>query len=73
MTLAGAVLGFGVYLVLGFGIGEVVKNETGVVLDPLTGNVAMIWAPLGMIAIGVVSGSLPAMKAYRTEVARNLS
>ncbi len=73
MTLAGAILGFGVYLVLGFGIGEVVRNETGVVLDPLRGNAAMLWAPLGMVAIGVVAGILPAIKAYRTEVARNLS
>lgn len=73
MTVAGVIGGFILYLALGYGIGEVVKNETGVVLNPLTGNKAMIWAPVGMLAIGFVSGVLPAIKAYRTEVARNLS
>ena len=73
MTLAGVVTGFVVYAVLGFAIGEIVQRETGVLLNPFTGNAAMIWAPLGMLGIGVLSGLLPALKAYRTDVSKNLS
>ncbi len=72
MTLAGVVGGFAIYLILGFGIGEVVQRETGVALSPFTGNAAMIWAPVGMLGIGILSGLLPAIKAYRTEVSKNL-
>lgn len=73
MTFAGILAGFVVYAALGFGIGEIVQQETGVVLNPFTGNAAMIWAPLGMLGIGALSGLLPAIKAYRTDVSKNLS
>ena len=73
MTLAGVVAGFVVYSVIGFSIGEVVQRETGVLLNPFTGNAAMIWAPLGMLGIGILSGLLPSLKAYRTDVSKNLS
>ena len=72
MTFAGVILGFFVYAALGFGIGEIVQRETGVALSPFTGNAAMVWAPLGMLGIGLLSGVLPAIKAYRTDVSRNL-
>lgn len=72
MTLAGVLLGFVLYAGLGFGIGEIVQRETGVALSPFTGNAAMVWAPLGMLGIGLLSGILPAIKAYRTDVSRNL-
>jgi len=72
MTLAGVLLGFVIYAGLGFGIGEIVQRETGVALSPFTGNAAMVWAPLGMLGIGLLSGILPAIKAYRTDVSRNL-
>jgi len=72
MTLAGVAVGFATYALLGFAIGGIVQRETGVLLNPFTGNAAMIWAPLGMLAIGALSGILPAIKAYRTEVSKNL-
>ena len=72
MTFAGVILGFVVYAGLGMGIGEIVQRETGVALSPFTGNAAMLWAPLGMLGIGLLSGVLPAIKAYRTDVSRNL-
>ena len=73
MTFAGVILGFVVYVFLGMGIGEIVQRETGVALSPFSGNAAMVWAPLGMLGIGLLSGVLPAIKAYRTDVSRNLS
>ncbi len=73
MTLVGVVAGFAVYGMLGVAIGGIVQRETGVLLNPFTGNAAMVWAPLGMLGIGALSGLLPAIKAYRIEVSKNLS
>ena len=72
MTFAGVVAGFAVYTVFGFAVGEVVQRETGVALNPFSGNAAMIWAPVGMLGIGFLSGLVPSIKAYKTEVSKNL-
>ncbi|HCR31515.1 MAG TPA: hypothetical protein DIV79_16035 [Opitutae bacterium] len=72
MTFAGVVAGFAVYAVFGFAVGEVVQRETGVALNPFSGNAAMIWAPVGMLGIGFLSGLVPSIKAYKTEVSKNL-
>ena len=32
-----------------------------------------VWAPLGMTALGAVAGVVPAVKAYATDVADNLT
>ena len=73
MTFAGLIAGFAVYALFGFAVGEVVQRETGVALNPFSGNASMIWAPAGMLGIGFLSGLVPSVKAYRTEVSRNLS
>jgi len=79
----GSLLGFLVYAVILAGVAVVVRAQTGVVLDvlqparlELTNTLAvsiLIVAPLGMILIGALAGIIPAMKAYRTDVASNLS
>jgi len=33
----------------------------------------MLWAPLALIGLGALSGIVPAMKAYRTDVAEHLT
>jgi putative ABC transport system permease protein len=33
----------------------------------------MLWAPLVMLALGALAGVIPAAKAYRTDVAENLT
>ncbi len=72
MTAAGVLFGFLLYFALGSGIAGIVQRETGVALSPFSDNSAMLWAPLGMLGIGLLSGILPAIKAYRTDVSRNL-
>ena len=68
----GAVFGFVVYAVIMTGAATVVRQQTGVVLDPAVFH-PMLWiTPLGMIAIGAVAGIIPAVKAYKTDVAENL-
>lgn len=73
MTFAGVIAGFAAYALFGFAVGEVVQRETGVALNPFSGNAAMIWAPIGMLGIGILSGLVPSIKAYKTEVSKNLS
>ena len=73
MTFVGAIAGFAAYALFGFAVGEVVQRETGVALNPFSGNAAMIWVPVGMLGIGILSGLVPSIKAYKTEVSKNLS
>jgi putative ABC transport system permease protein len=44
-----------------------------VVLDFLAWNPVLLWAPAGMIGLSALAGIVPALKAYRTDVAANLA
>lgn len=68
----GALLGFAVYVAILSGAAELVRARTGVVLDAWAWHPALVAAPLGIIALGALAGLLPALSAYRTDVARNL-
>lgn len=69
----GMVFSFGVYGVILTVVGTIVRAQTGIRLEAWTYNPAMLWAPLGMIALCALGGLVPAWKAYRTDVADNLS
>jgi putative ABC transport system permease protein len=69
----GAVAGYGIYLGLFVGVAQVVRAQTGVVLD-LTAAHPVLWlCPLAMVALCALGGIVPALKAYRTPVAECLS
>ena len=68
----GAVLGYLVYAgILGLAF-VIVRAQTGVVLDVFKVDPVLWWTPVGMLAVGVVAGVIPAVKAYRTDVATHL-
>ena len=71
--LLGMIGAFGIYAVILSVVGEVIRNQTGVLLETFTYNPIMLWAPPGMIALCALCGLLPAWKAYRTDVAENLA
>jgi putative ABC transport system permease protein len=73
ISALGMVLGFAVYAVLMAGVAGLIRAQTGVVLHPLAFDWVMIWAPAVFIAIGGLAGIIPAVKAYRTDVAQNLA
>ena len=50
-----------------------IRLETGIVLSPFEPEPVMLWAPLAMLALGALAGVVPAAKAYRTDVAENLT
>ena len=73
ITALGALAGFAVYAVI-LGVAFViVREQTGVVLQVFKPDPALWLTPLGMVLLGALAGLLPAMKAYRTDVAGNLT
>jgi putative ABC transport system permease protein len=61
-----------IYAVLMTIVAQIIRAQTGVVLDVLAFHPVMIFAPLGIIALSALAGIVPAFKAYRTDVATNL-
>lgn len=50
-----------------------VREQTGVVLNIFRFDWALILVPLVMILVGAIAGLIPAFKAYKTDVAGNLT
>ena len=73
IAVMGMVVAYAVYLGIMWGASSVIQAQTGVVLDPLAWNNVLVWAPLAMIGLGALSGLVPALKAYRVDVAENLA
>jgi len=65
-------LGFLVYAMILGAAATVIRSQTGVVLDPWQPAWVWLWAPIAMVLLGALAGVLPAMKAYRTDVAGGL-
>jgi putative ABC transport system permease protein len=64
---------FGIYLGLVTVVAGIIRAQTGVVLDPFSFNPVMLWSPAAFTALGALAGVVPAIKAYRTDVASNLT
>jgi putative ABC transport system permease protein len=69
----GVAAGFVIYAVLMFVVAGIMRAQTGVVLEPFKFNLVMLWSPALFIALGALAGIVPALKAYRTDVASNLT
>lgn len=69
----GVALGFAVYLAILTAAARVIRTQTGVVLEALSWHPVLVWAPLGLVALSALAGLVPAIKAYRTEVAEHLA
>lgn len=73
ISAIGVVLGFAVYAVLIGFTTQIIRSQTGVVLEPCAFNPVMLWEPAVFVAAGALAGIVPALKAYRTDVAQNLT
>jgi putative ABC transport system permease protein len=73
ITALGALLGFLVYGGILSAAFVIVRAQTGVVLDAFRFDHALWMTPVGMIILGALAGLVPAFKAYRTDVASNLT
>ncbi len=73
ISLIGSLFGFIVYgLILGVTT-MVIRSQTGVVLDIFSPHPVLLWAPAGMTLVGAIAGIFPAVKAYATDIASNLT
>ena len=63
---------FAVYLGITTVAAGIIRAETGVVLDAFAWHPILAWAPVAMIGLSALAGVIPAVKAYRTNVAENL-
>jgi putative ABC transport system permease protein len=68
----GAALGFVVYAAIVAAAATVIREQTGVVLEPWRYEPFMAQTAAWMVAVGALSGLLPAWRAYSTDVASNL-
>jgi putative ABC transport system permease protein len=69
----GAAAGFGVYAVLFTAAAHVIRAQTGVVLSLAEIHPVLAVAPAALVALCALGGVVPAVKAFRTPVAENLS
>jgi len=69
----GVLGGFIIYAILFSVVAGIVRTQTGVVLEPFKFNAVMLWSPAMFLALGALAGIVPALKAYRTDVAANLA
>jgi putative ABC transport system permease protein len=73
ISTLGMIVGFAVYLAIMTGAAKIIRAQTGIVIDPWQFNPVMLWAPGALIGLGALAGIVPAMKAYRTDVATHLA
>ena len=73
IALLGVLVAFLLYAVIVSLAAGVIRAQTGVVIDPWSWNNVMAWGPLGLIVLGAAAGIVPAIKAYRVDVAENLT
>jgi len=69
----GAVLGLAVYAAILSAAYIIVREQTGVVLNIFGFHPVLVYAPLGMVALGALAGVIPALRAYATDVATHLT
>lgn len=72
ISTLGMIFGFACHAVIMAAAAGVIREQTGVVLDPMKFNQVMLWAPAALIVMGALAGVIPAVKAYRTQVAEYL-
>lgn len=72
ISTLGMAVGFAIYLAIMTGAAKIIRAQTGIVLDPWQYNAVMLWAPAALIGLGALAGIVPAVKAYRTDVATHL-
>jgi putative ABC transport system permease protein len=73
IAAAGALLGFLVYALILASAAYVIRAQTGVVLRTFAYHPVFWAAPTGILLLGAIAGLLPATKAYKTDVATNLT
>ena len=69
----GALLAVPVYTAIVTAAASVAREQTGVVLEAARMHPALVAVPVGAVALAALSGVVPAIRAYRVDVAENLT
>ncbi len=69
---AGVVLGFVFHFAIMAAVTSILRAQAGVVLNPFAFSPSMVWTPLAILATSALAGAIPAIKGYKTDVARYL-
>lgn len=72
LAFIGSILAYAVYFAIFYFTSMTIRSQTGVVLEIFAFHPVLIYTPISMTVIGAVSGIIPAIKAYSTDVAENL-
>jgi putative ABC transport system permease protein len=73
ISTLGACAGFGIYGFIMMIASEIIRVQTGVVLEIFKFDSVLLWGPGALVALGALAGAVPAFRAYRIEVAQNLA
>jgi putative ABC transport system permease protein len=73
ISALGMAIAFLFYAIIMIVAAHIIRAQTGVVIEPMKFNQVMFWAPVALITLGALAGIVPALKAYRTDVAEYLS
>ncbi len=73
IAVIGMLLAFAIYAIIVLVASGIIRVQTGVVIDPLEFHWVMLIAPAGITGLAALCGIFPALKAYRTDVASNMS
>ncbi|HWL17721.1 MAG TPA: FtsX-like permease family protein, partial [Opitutus sp.] len=69
----GMAMAFAIYAAVVGAASEIIRAQTGVVIDPFALHPVMLVAPTGIVALAALCGVFPAIKAYRTDVAGGIA
>ncbi|MCM8536052.1 MAG: ABC transporter permease [Lentisphaeraceae bacterium] len=72
LSLLGVLGGFIFYFIILSVAGQIIRAQTGVLLETFKFSHALWFGPVAMIIISLFVAMIPAFKAYRTDVAENL-
>ena len=73
ISVLGMAVAFAVYFAIFSVVAAVIRAELGVALSAVQWHWVMLWAPLLMTGMSALAGLAPAVKAYRTNVAKHLA
>ena len=73
IAVLGVLVAFVLYAAIVSAASAIIRAQTGVMIDPWTWHNVMAWGPIGLIALGAAAGIVPAIKAYRVDVAEHLA
>jgi putative ABC transport system permease protein len=72
ISALGMLVAFALHAVVVLVASAIIREQTGVVIDPTKFHPVLVVAPAGIIGLAALLGVFPALKAYRTDVADNL-